>query len=373
VAWLLGGLLLSAWLYWFGFASVTVYEISNKARLQVNRSAHPITALVSGKIIKASMSLGQEVHEGEVLIELNSGNEKLRLQEEESRMKALPPQITAIEKQITALAYAQTKGQQAALAAVQTARSRQQEARSALAFANDKLQRINQAGQAVPQIENMLARTEAQKLSSVQAALASEIQRLEMDAQTRHHQEQAEIEKLKGEVAKLRGELDTSAKTIARLQQDISQHLIRSPANGNIGDIGASQVGTYIAIGDQLGTVVPQSELNIVAFFPPAAVLGRIHPGQASRMRLDGFPWTQFGTLSAKVSHVGSEIRNNQVQVEFTPKLDDGTRILPQHGLPGTIEVSIEQISPALMLLRSAGQLFTHHKAALPTANNVTP
>jgi membrane fusion protein, adhesin transport system len=120
------------------------------------------------------------------------------------------------------------------------------------------------------------------------------------------------------------------------------------------------QAGAYVAVGEKLGTVVPHSELRIVADFPPAAVLGRIHPGQVSRMRLDGFPWAQFGTIPAKVSRVGSEIRENQVRVEFIPELAEKSQIMMQHGLPGAIEVTIEQISPAVMVLRASGQLLSN-------------
>jgi membrane fusion protein (multidrug efflux system) len=373
IAWLIGGFLLTSWLAWFCFASLTVYEISSKARLEVNHSAHPIAALVADKIVATPISLGQEVKAGEVLIELDSSNEKLRLQEEESRLKALPPQIASIDKQIAGLGQAKSKDHQAALAAVQSARSRQQEADSAVAFAKDNERRITEMSDAIPQIEALRARAESQKLSSARDALGSEIHRLEMDAQTRIHQEQAEIENLKRESARLSGEIETTQATIARLKQDIEQHLIRAPANGQIGELAPLQIGTYVAVGDKLGTVVPQSELSIGAYFPPASVLGRIHPGQAARMRLDGFPWAQFGTIPAKVSRVGAEIRDNQVRVEFTPELAADSKIILQHGLPGTIEVSIEQISPALMVLRSAGQLLSDNKQAQQLASEPKP
>ena len=40
---------------------------------------------------------------------------------------------------------------------------------------------------------------------------------------------------------------------------------------------------------DALGTVSQRGELKLVADFP-AAALGRIQPGQAAGLRLDGFP-----------------------------------------------------------------------------------
>lgn len=375
MAWLIGGLLLAVWLAWFYCAKVTVYEVSTQARLEVNRSSHPIAASVAGKIVSTSLLLGQEVKEGEVLARLDASSEKLRLQEEESRLKALPPQIVALEKQIIELEQAKSEDHQAALAAIKSAQSRQTEASSAVAFAKDHEQRLtslSDLGQ-IPLIETLRARAEAQKLSSNREALSSDIHRIEMEAQTHAHQKRAEIENLKREIAKLNGELETIQMTIALLKQDIEKHLIHAPANGQIGDIAPLQVGAYVTVGEKLGAVVPRSELRIVADFPPASVLGRIRPGQLGRMRLEGFPWAQFGTIQAQVSRVGSEIREGRVRVEFTPKSSPDSPILLQHGLPGAIEVSIEQVSPAVLVLRAAGQLLADNKPYHPSDSEFKP
>jgi len=369
-AWLTGGLLLAGWFAWFFFAKITVYEISSLARLEVNRFAHPVAAPVAGKVISAFLALGQEIQEGDVLVELDARSEKLRLQEEESRLKSLPPQIAALQKQITDLEQAISKEHKSALAAIQSARSRQQEASTAVSFAKDNARRLTilSGSGKVPLIETLRAQSESQKLSSVRDALSSDIDRIRMDAETHAHEKRAEIENLKRESARLSGDLNTIQITMARLKQEIEKHVIRSPASGQIGDVVPLQAGSYVASGDKLGTVVPHSELRIVADFPPASVLGRIHPGQVGRMRLDGFPWAQFGTIQAQVSRVGSELRNNLVRVEFTPHRSAASAIVLQHGLPGSIEVSIEQISPAVMVLRSAGQWLSSRSREKPAA-----
>lgn len=359
IAWLIGGLLLAAWLIWFVVAKVTVYEISSKARLEVNSNSNPITALVSSKIVFTSLTLGQEVKIGDVLITLDAGSDVLHLEEEKSRLDAIPPQIAALEKQIMSLEHAKTGARQANIAAIQGARSRQAEAGSALVFAKDnerRLTELSNLGQ-MPLMETLKARSEAQKLNAAKDALTSDIQRLQKEAETQVYQHEAEIEHLNREVARLKGEWAVTQTAMARLQHAIDNHLVRAPISGQIGDSAPMQAGSYVTAGEKLGTVVPHSELRIVADFPPASVIGRIHPGQAATMRLDGFPWAQYGVLRAKVSRVGSEIRDNQVRVEFIPENAINSLIVLQHGLPGTIEVSIERLSPAVMVLRAAGQL----------------
>jgi membrane fusion protein (multidrug efflux system) len=88
-------------------------------------------------------------------------------------------------------------------------------------------------------------------------------------------------------------------------------------------------------------------------------VLGRIQPGQVARLRLDGFPWAQYGSIDAKVSRVASEIRDGQARVEFAIAPASAMNKVLQHGLPGSIEVNVDQAAPAVMILRAAGQMLS--------------
>jgi uncharacterized membrane protein (UPF0127 family) len=115
--------------------------------------------------------------------------------------------------------------------------------------------------------------------------------------------------------------------------------------------------GTVVREGDRLGAVVPPGMLKIMADFLPPAALGRIQPGQPARLRLEGFPWAQYGAVSATVASVANEVRNGQVRVELTVHPDAAPLIPLQHGLPGTIEIAVDHVSPATLVLRTAGLL----------------
>jgi multidrug resistance efflux pump len=166
LSWLLAGLFLGAWLLWFFFAEVTVYEVSDKARLEVERTAHPVAAPISGRILSASLHLDQPVEKGEVLVELDASSGKLRLQEEESRLQALPPQITSLQKEIATQELAGREDHQAALSAAQAARARHHEAIAAANFAKDHERRLSKlsASGRIPVIEVLRVRAEAHGL-----------------------------------------------------------------------------------------------------------------------------------------------------------------------------------------------------------------
>ena len=73
-------------------------------------------------------------------------------------------------------------------------------------------------------------------------------------------------------------------------------------------------------------------------------------------MRLQGFPWTQFGSISAAVTSVASEVRDGHIRVELAVNPDSGSRIPLQHGLPGSVEMQFERVSAAALILRMVGK-----------------
>ena len=356
VAWVLAAMLLAAWFAWFFFGHVTVYEVSKRARVEVAQSSHSVAALVPSRIVSNTVVLGQQVRAGDVLVELDASSEKLRLREEESRLAAIAPRIASLQNEIAALEKARNEDQQSAQAAAEAARYRVKEAAAAVDFAQDHERRLKEesAVGGVAQIEALRARSETQKLTAIKEAAASDIRRLETDAQTRSHQQQAQIENLRRSIVALQGDAATAQATISRLRQDIEKHLVRAPVDGAIGDVAPLRLGAYVGEGQKLAAVVPAGGLMIVGEFAAASVFGRIMPGQPARLRLDGFPWAQFGTIDARVTRVASEIRDNLVRVEFEA-LAGTPHVALQHGLPGSIEVTVEQTTPALLVLRAAG------------------
>jgi HlyD family secretion protein len=128
---------------------------------------------------------------------------------------------------------------------------------------------------------------------------------------------------------------------------------------GRLGEVAVLRTGAFLQEGDKLGAIVPLGKLRVVAEFPPPAALGRIRPGQAARLRLQGFPWTQYGSIRSTVESVAGEIRDGRVRVELGIDPDPASPIPEQHGLPGTVEVEVERVSPATLVLRAAGRLVT--------------
>jgi membrane fusion protein (multidrug efflux system) len=359
LAWGLAGLLLSGWLLWFVLGRVTVYEVSHSARLEVQQSANPVAALVAGRLQSSALVLGQSVHAGDVLARLDASHETLRLAEEQSRLDAYGPRLQSLGREMAALRQAQSQDQQTLEAALRAARARSQEAAVGMDFARENERRLKEDSRAggAAQVDALRAGSEAQKQSAAHDALLADALRLEGDARSRRSQQQAQIENLERALVTLEGNRNTTASSMARLQQEIAQLELRAPIDGVVAELQTLAAGSYVSAGQKIATVVPRGALVIVAEFAPSAVLGRIRVGQSARMRLDGFAWTEFGSLPAEVTHVASEIRDQTVRVELRPLPEANSRLVLQHGLPGTVEVRLEDSAPATLILRSVGQV----------------
>ncbi len=158
------------------------------------------------------------------------------------------------------------------------------------------------------------------------------------------------------DVAKLEADAATSTATIRRLEGNLERRRILAPVSGRLGECATLRLGAHIGEGQQLGVILPDGRLQVVAEFEPSAALGKIYPGQPASVRLQGFPWAQYGTVAARVSRVAGEIRDGKVRVELAVNSIQHSRIRFQHGLPGSVEIQVERVSPAVLVLRSAGQ-----------------
>src|SRR5207248_2638365 len=108
------------------------------ARLEVNRAAHPVAVPVAGRIVVTRLVLGQEVQAGEVLVELETNEQRLQIEEEQTRLATLTAQLDGIRKEILAEEEAQRQERQAARLILDEARARHREAEVAARTAQEE-------------------------------------------------------------------------------------------------------------------------------------------------------------------------------------------------------------------------------------------
>jgi membrane fusion protein, adhesin transport system len=356
---LAGGVSLAvAWGLWMGFADVGVLAVSAEARLEVNGAPHAVVSVLEGRVSKSLLATGLPVREGDVLVVLDAALPEKRRLEAVARLEASAHELAAVERELAALDELLAFERRSSETAAAEAEARRRQADVDARFRDESSARLTTLSEkgALPIVDarRAAAEAESQRVSVealAQAALRVQAQGLATVAQTR-----AKREALAREAARLRGEGARARAEIAVLDEEIARHVVRAPAAGQLAEAMPLSAGMLVRAGQPLGVVVQEATLVAVAQFAPAVALGRIAPGQPARLRLDGFPWSQWGTVSARVHRVAGEAREGRVRVELALAEDAHERVPLSHGLPGQVEIEVERQAPFVLALRAAGQ-----------------
>lgn len=348
--------LFGAWSAWLVASRLPVYVTSSEARVEIDRVAHPVQAPFAGRVERADMRLGSTVRAGDILVELDAEPQRLELAGGRARREALRVEIEAAKRQLGAQQLASATQRSSSGVSVAEARARSREAEVAASEAEETLVRTERLAGAgvVSRAEASRAASDREQKAAARDATRFAAGRVAISKRLDVHDRQVQIGALERSIAALEGEVLSVESTIARLGSEVTRRVIRAPVDGVLVDMVPLTEGTVVKAGDRLAVVLPAGNLRAVAELAPPDALGRVQPGQRARLRLEGFPWAEHGTVSATITRVSGEVRDNRVRVELA--IDPAQSRIPlQHGLPGVAEIEVERISPAGLVLRNAG------------------
>lgn len=352
-------LLLGAWLAWLFLARISVFEVTPLGRLEVDRAAYPITAQADGRVVAVPMDMGSRVEVGDLLVELDATELEIQLREEEVRHASLEAELAAARDELELRQRSLEANRRTSRLALEEARTRLSEAEITARFATEEAERaaVLHADGQVSRVEAERRRSEADRLAAAAASARITAERLESEQATRELADMSELAQLRAAVARLEGQAAASAVASDRIRHEIDKRSIRAPRAGEVGDVIDLRVAAMVREGDRLGTVLAPGDIRVIADLAAASALGRVRLGQSARVRLDGFPWTQYGMLAATVAQVAREPRAGRLRVELEVDPESAPHLPLEHGMTGTVEIEVERISPVALLLRTLGKV----------------
>jgi len=350
--------LIGLWTTWLFRARVSVYASTGLARLEVSQENHPVDAPVLGRVTAAHLVAGQRVKAGDLLLELDANPERLERSQAIAKLAPSGEQLRSLQDELTAQQRAIAVERRSAEAAHAEALAKAQEASAAADLAAEEARRLSNLQQRglVSELDALRGRKQAEERQSQANAAEAAAERVTRDLAAKEQDRLGQIARLKNEIAEIEGGRTEAMAASERLEYQIDQRQVRAPIDGTLAEVAPLKVGGMVQAGDRVCTIVPDGTLKVVALFRPAVALGRIHNGQSARIRLEGFPWTQYGSAAAIVTNVSGEVRDGQVRVDLALNTSSGSPVPLQHGLPAEVQVEIEHISPIALVLRSVGE-----------------
>ncbi|MBO1318785.1 HlyD family secretion protein [Acanthopleuribacter pedis] len=352
-------LVMAIWGYWFFKSSIVLYETSAACRLELRPAPMRIESEIQGSVASHTLELGREVQRGEVLLTLDGRRLSLAQQTTAAESALLETKLTGLRRRLEAEAEALLLLRKSArLKRVENeAQVREVESSSRQAVLEQQAARALAEKGLLPSVES--ARLDSEE-KGLRARLEAEQVRVERESVGQNRETallQARIYALEGEIAETEARVGVLQGRLAEFDFQLARLQLTAPSDGVLGAVGRFPAGSFLEEGETVATLLPRGHLTAVADFQPHQALGRIGLGQSARIKLDGFPWTQFGYLPARVERIAGEVHGQGIRVEMA--LEDAASYgAPlQHGQPGLVEIEVERVSPAQLLWRMLGKV----------------
>lgn len=358
--WLAGLALFLGWLAFALLGRLTLVATSVAARVEARLAPHAVETPIDGQVDRTAVHLGQHVDAGQVLVEIDVQDRRLQIAELDAQVAALTLEITALDAVITQSEASLGIEAELELAerAEATAREQQATARTRLAGLNLERQRQLGAGALISEADVQRAEAELEQARAAEREAGEALGRIAITSKRATADRATAIAERRRELAQLVGRRDALRSTLARLDREVALGQVCSPIAGRIGSQAQLRRGSYVKAGDPLLTVIPDDDgFTLIAHFAAADSIGRVQPGQSARLRLDAYPWAEFGSVRAVVEQVGGEITAQGIRVELGQLTSDSAAVRLCHGLTGTVEIEIERCAPVTLLLRKIGAL----------------
>ena len=139
--------------------------------------------------------------------------------------------------------------------------------------------------------------------------------------------------------------VEESEKQLAQLNNQISETLVtlkyqelKSPKDGIVFDLQASSPGYVVNSERPILKIVPIDNL-VARIFIPNKDIGFVKPGQTVKVRVDAFPYNEFGELSGSILSIGSDVLEpdenfNYYRFPVTVSLDSNSLAYKNAQLP---------------------------------------
>ena len=350
--------------FWALEARIPVLKVSTLGRIEPHNAVHRLEPPESGKVIHSNLALDREVVEGELLVEFESEEQRLELQQNESNLSTLTRDLASLGALLIQKKRELDESVLADEAALREAEARSREIAPKFLLAQQRQRRVEESAPgAISALEKLERKTESDELSRATETQPIALARLRRDQVVRRTGIEGQLLQLKRDQHKLEGDVERIKINIAKLKYQIARRQIRAPASGQLVDVVELAAADYITQGQRLGTILAKGPLRVRARFAKETV-GIIRAGQPAQLKLDGYPWSVYGTVRARVTSVGTEPTiqptaeaiPGTVRVELEVEPPDDPRIGLRHGMTATVEVEVARVSPVALLLRAIGE-----------------
>lgn len=350
---LIGGIaftaIVGAW-SWIG----RVDEISvARGTLVPQGQVYKIQPSVAGKVAHVPVSEGEHVSQGQIVIQLDQQLTEKELERQANNLNSARERLNQILalinqtelslKTVESISEANIESHKSALvqenAVITTNNQLLNQLQSEREAHRDRLKRLtvlaNRGGVAVDQlfqVEQDL-RDRDQRITEIQGAnqrskaeiarLVSELNGAKASAKNDQLEAREKLQQLKIEANQIRASIQETQTLLDRGRTELEQANLRSPVEGLVSNLTIPKPGEVAQAGQTVAEITPYDTPVVLLAWLPSEQSGLVKPGMSVNVKLDSFPYQDYGVLVGKLIKISPDAQfregiGNVYRVEIT-------------------------------------------------------
>ncbi len=101
--------------------------------------------------------------------------------------------------------------------------------------------------------------------------------------------------------------MDENVEKLAKARLKTADMTLRSPIDGTVSGSTLTSIGQVLSVGEQVMQIVPAEAGLEVECYLPNADIGFVRMGQDAVVKIDSFPFTDYGTIDGRVTRVAHD------------------------------------------------------------------
>lgn len=164
-------------------------------------------------------------------------------------------------------------------------------------------------------------------------------------------QQENEISKYESSIEKSRQQL------IAQIAQWRRQYILVAPVTGQVTLVNCWNGNQQVTVGDRLASIIPDNAIEVIGRMQvPTMGIGKVKVGQKVNVKLNGYPYMEFGVLCGKIHSLAAVPEQVQMQEGVIAVY------MAEIVFPGGMQTSYKCDLPMILQMDGTAEIITEDK-----------
>lgn len=175
-------------------------------------------------------------------------------------------------------------------------------------------EQIFQAQQSLREYDSAIAQSQGdwQQTTAEIDQLQAELTQKQAAEETTELETQQKIQQLELELTQLEAKIAENKNLLASAQAKLKQRFLYAPVDGVVSSLNVANVGEVVQPGQNVAEIAPEGVPLVLSASLPNREAGFINKGMPVQVKLDAYPYQEYGIVSGKVTSVSADAKADE-------------------------------------------------------------